>query len=136
MTGASFRSHPEAPATRAARDVARCYLGSSAVIEAARLWRHSSITGARASRFVALISAGSAMLSKDSVSEPAGSVRDPQALIHDLLGALKLPGAPLRVARFGLRAFRSARERSRFRGARPRALLALLVSVPCGSQGL
>jgi phytoene dehydrogenase-like protein len=49
---------------------------------------------------------------------------DPDSLFYDVLGPLRLPRAPLRFARFGLMAFRSARglARARFRGERARAL--------------
>jgi phytoene dehydrogenase-like protein len=50
----------------------------------------------------------------------------PDALFYDILGPLRIPRAPLRFARFGLMAFRSARglARARFRGERARALFA------------
>src|SRR5262249_23798378 len=50
---------------------------------------------------------------------------DPHGLLADLLAPLKLPRHPIRMARFGLRALRSAQGLARrFRGARARALLA------------
>ena len=53
-------------------------------------------------------------------------LRDPHALLADLLSPLKAPRAPLAMARFGWRAMRSARglARSRFREERARALFA------------
>ncbi len=53
-------------------------------------------------------------------------LRDPHALLSDLLAPLKLPSAPITMARFGLMAICSARglARSRFAGERARALFA------------
>ena len=53
-------------------------------------------------------------------------LRDPHTLLADLLAPLKLPSAPITMARFGLMAIRSARSlaRSRFAGERARALFA------------
>jgi phytoene dehydrogenase-like protein len=53
-------------------------------------------------------------------------LRDPHALLADLLGPLRLPRHPLRVARFGALGLLPATTmlRARFRGARARALLA------------
>lgn len=53
-------------------------------------------------------------------------LREPHALLGDLLGPLRVPRQPLRMARFGLLAIRSAAGlgRSRFRGERARALWA------------
>jgi phytoene dehydrogenase-like protein len=51
---------------------------------------------------------------------------DPETLFYDVLGPLRVPRGPLRFARFGMLAFRSARglARARFRGERARALFA------------
>src|SRR5262249_12467663 len=53
-------------------------------------------------------------------------LRDPHALLADLLGPLRLPRHPLRVARFGALGLLPATTmlRARFRGERARALLA------------
>jgi len=53
-------------------------------------------------------------------------VRDPHELLADLLGPLRIPKHPLRMARFGLTGLLPARRvfRARFRGERARALLA------------
>ncbi len=53
-------------------------------------------------------------------------LNDPHALLADLLAPLRLPSAPITMARFGLMAIRSARAlaRSRFAGERARALFA------------
>jgi phytoene dehydrogenase-like protein len=53
-------------------------------------------------------------------------LRDPHGLLGDLLAPLRWPRHPIAMARFGLRAIRSAAglARGRFRGARARALFA------------
>jgi phytoene dehydrogenase-like protein len=53
-------------------------------------------------------------------------LREPHALLEDLLGPLRLPRHPLRLARFGLPGLLPATTmlRARFRGVRARALLA------------
>ena len=53
-------------------------------------------------------------------------VRDWEKLTHDMLGPFRLPRSPFVLARFGLRAIRSAvgLARSQFRGERARALFA------------
>jgi phytoene dehydrogenase-like protein len=53
-------------------------------------------------------------------------VRDPHELLADLLGPLRIPKHPLRMARFGLTGLLPATRvfRARFRGERARALLA------------
>ncbi|HEX6245552.1 MAG TPA: NAD(P)/FAD-dependent oxidoreductase [Polyangiales bacterium] len=59
-----------------------------------------------------------------SMFEPL--LANPDDFFYDILGPLRVPRAPLRFARFGLMAFRSARglARGRFRGERARALFA------------
>jgi phytoene dehydrogenase-like protein len=66
---------------------------------------------------------GDARAWRDTFEYLAG---DPESLFYDVLGPLRIPRAPLRFARFGLMAFRSARgfARARFRGERARALFA------------
>jgi phytoene dehydrogenase-like protein len=53
-------------------------------------------------------------------------VHDPHALLHDILGPLRVPAHPFRMLRFGLDGVRSAAglARARFEGARARALFA------------
>ncbi len=60
-------------------------------------------------------------------------LEDPRGLLGDVLGPLGVPRHPLLMLRFGLRAIRSAAglARSRFRGARARALFA-----GCGAHSI
>ena len=53
-------------------------------------------------------------------------LRDPHGLLADLMGPLRIPAHPLRMARFGLPGLLPARAflKARFRGARARAVLA------------